>query len=81
MDASGDVTGLLAAWKDGNSDALDELIPIVYTELRRLARYQLGGGRANHSLQPTTLTHEAFLRLLGARQVSWQDRAHFFAAS
>jgi RNA polymerase sigma factor (TIGR02999 family) len=81
MNAPGDVTGLLTAWKDGNSDALDELIPIVYTELRRLARHQLVGERADHSLQPTALTHEAFLRLLGARQVSWQDRAHFFAVA
>ena len=78
---SGDVTGLLVAWKDGNSDALDELIPIVYTELRRLARGQLRGERGDHSLQPTALTHEAFLRLLGTRKVSWQDRAHFFAVA
>ena len=81
MNPSGDVTGLLTAWKDGNSEALDELIPIVYTELRRLARQQLGGERRNHSLQPTALTHEAFLRLLGTRRVSWQDRAHFFAVA
>lgn len=81
MSAPGDVTGLLTAWKEGNSEALDDLIPIVYTELRKLARHQLRGERADHSLQPTALTHEAFLRLLGARRVSWQDRAHFFAVA
>jgi RNA polymerase sigma factor (TIGR02999 family) len=76
-----DITGLLVAWKNGDNEALDELIPIVYSELRRLARYQLGGERAGHSLQPTALTHEAFLRLLGTRQVGWQNRAHFFAVA
>jgi len=76
-----DVTGLLLAWKDGSSEALDELIPVVYSELRRLARQQLRGERPGHSLQPTALTHEAFLRLFGARQVGWQDRAHFFAVA
>jgi len=76
-----DITGLLVAWKNGDNDALDELIPIVYSELRQLARYQLRGERAGHSLQPTALTHEAFLRLFGTRQVSWQNRAHFFAVA
>jgi len=77
----GDVTGLLVAWKNGNADALGELIPIVYKELRTLARRQLRGERADHSLQPTALTHEAFLRLFGTRQVGWQNRAHFFAVA
>ena len=76
-----DITGLLVAWKKGDDDALDELIPIVYSELRRLARYQLRGERPGHTLQPTALTHEAFLRLFGTRQVSWQNRAHFFAVA
>jgi RNA polymerase sigma factor (TIGR02999 family) len=76
-----DVTGLLVAWRDGNPQALDELIPIVYAELRRIARQRLRGERSGHSLQPTALTHEAFLRLFGARQVDWQDRAHFFAVA
>ena len=76
-----DITGLLVAWKKGDDEALDELIPVVYSELRRLARYQLRGERARHSLQPTALTHEAFLRLFGTRQVYWQNRAHFFAVA
>ena len=76
-----DITGLLVAWKKGDDEALEELIPVVYSELRRLARYQLRGERAGHSLQPTALTHEAFLRLFGTRQVSWQNRAHFFAVA
>ena len=77
----GEVTGLLVAWKNGSPEALDELIPIVYGELRNLARHQLRGERPDHSLQPTALTHEAFLRLFGTRQVSWQNRAHFFAVA
>ncbi len=77
----GEVTGLLVAWKNGSPEALDQLIPIVYGELRNLARHQLRGERPDHSLQPTALTHEAFLRLFGTRQVSWQNRAHFFAVA
>ena len=75
------MTGLLVAWKNGSSEALDDLVPIVYSELRKLARQQLRGERPDHSLQPTTLTHEAFLRLFGTRQVGWQNRAHFFAVA
>ncbi len=77
----GDVTQLLLAWKSGNNEALDQLIPIVYSELRGLARLQLRGERPNHSLQPTALTHEAFLRLFGTRHVGWQNRTHFFAVA
>ena len=77
----GDVTQLLLAWKSGNNEALDQLIPIVYSELRGLARLQLRGERPNHSLQPTALTHEAFLRLFGTRYVGWQNRTHFFAVA
>jgi RNA polymerase sigma factor (TIGR02999 family) len=76
-----DVTGLLAAWRGGRDEALDDLIPVVYGELRRLARQQLRRERPDHSLQPTALTHEAFLRLFGTRQVSWQNRTHFFAVA
>ena len=83
MEAStrGDVTALLHAWKGGNAEALDELIPIVYAELRRQARYQLHHERREHSLEPTALVHEAFLRLFGTRKVGWQNRAHFFAVA
>jgi RNA polymerase sigma factor (TIGR02999 family) len=75
----GDVTDLLVRWREGSREALDALIPAVYAELRRLAQHHLEGERGGHSLQATALTHEAFLRLFGCRQVNWQDRAHFFA--
>ncbi len=75
------VTELLVAWREGSGQALDDLIPFVYAELHRLAKNQLRKERPGHSLQPTALTHEAFIRLFGFRQVNWQDRAHFFAVS
>ena len=75
------VTELLVAWKEGSEQALDDLVPFVYKELHRLAKNQLRKERPGHSLQPTALTHEAFVRLYGFRQVNWQDRAHFFAVS
>ncbi len=75
------VTELLVAWKEGSGQALDDLIPFVYAELHRLAKNQLRKERPGHSLQPTALTHEAFIRLFGFREVNWQDRAHFFAVS
>lgn len=83
MDGSpqGHVTELLVAWKNGNNQALHQLIPIVYSELRRLASLQLNNERANHTLQPTALTHEVFLRLFGYRRLTWQNRAHFFAVT
>jgi RNA polymerase sigma factor (TIGR02999 family) len=77
----GEVTELLVEWKKGNDKALEELIPIVYSELRLLARQQLSRERPEHTLQPTTLTHEVFIRLFGCRQVGWQNRAHFFAVA
>jgi RNA polymerase sigma factor (TIGR02999 family) len=76
---TGQVTELLLRWRGGNREALDELVPIVYSELRRLAQYHLKGDRAQHSLQATALTHEVFLRLFGYQRVDWQNRAHFFA--
>ncbi len=81
VSSPGDVTALLIAWKGGDGEALDQLTPIVYSELRKLARSHLRGERREHSLQPTALTHEAFLRLFGTRKVEWQDRAHFFAVA
>ena len=74
-----EVTALLEKWSNGNRDALDDLIPIVYAELRQLARDCLRRERPDHTLQPTALTHEAFMRLIGQREVRWQNRAHFFA--
>jgi RNA polymerase sigma-70 factor (ECF subfamily) len=76
-----EVTALLLAWNKGNSEALERLTPLVYGELRRLARHYLRRERAGHSLQTTGLIHEAYLRLIDASQVQWQNRAHFFAVS
>src|SRR5689334_14416543 len=76
---SHDVSRLLARWKDGDEAALQELVPIVHDELRRLARRQMAGERPGRTLQPTALVNEAYLRLADLRQMQWQDRAHFFA--
>jgi RNA polymerase sigma factor (TIGR02999 family) len=73
------VTRLLARWKDGDEAALQELVPIVHEELRRLARRQMAGERPGHTLQPTALVNEAYLRLADLNRMQWQDRAHFFA--
>jgi RNA polymerase sigma-70 factor, ECF subfamily len=73
------VTGLLLAWRAGDEAALARLTPLVHQELRRIARYCMRGERAHHSLQATALVHEAYLRLVGAQHVNWQNRAHFLA--
>jgi RNA polymerase sigma factor (TIGR02999 family) len=75
------VTQLLQAWSEGDETALDRLLPVVHQELRRLARRYMFGERPDHTLQTTALVNEAYLRLVNARQVNWQDRAHFFALS
>ena len=75
------VTGLLDRWEAGDRGALDELVPAVYQELRRLARLQLMNERHGHTLHPTALVHEAFLRFGDYERISWQDRAHFFAVA
>jgi RNA polymerase sigma-70 factor (ECF subfamily) len=75
------VTKLLQAWGQGQDAALDELLPVVHRELRRLARRYMFGERADHTLQTTALVNEAYLRLVKSRQVNWQNRAHFFAIS
>ena len=74
-----DVTGLLLKWRRGDRVALEQLIPLVYQELRRIAGAQLRGERADHSLQPTALVHEAYLRLVRVDRMSVNDRAHFLA--
>lgn len=79
--ASQKVTELLCAWRNGSQHALERLIPIVYQDLRRVARQHLLGERAGHSLQPTAIVHEVYMRLVNYPQVQWQDRAHFFAVS
>ena len=75
-----DVTKLLHRWREGDSDALDELAPVLYDELRRLASGQLVRERRNHTLQATEVVHEAFVRLIGT-DVPWHDRAHFLAVA
>ncbi len=76
---TGEISDLLRKWSDGNDDVLDELTPLVYTELRRMARGFLRFERPGHTLQPTALTHEAFLRLIDQKRVHWESRTHFYA--
>jgi RNA polymerase sigma factor (TIGR02999 family) len=71
------VTELLRSWSAGDAAALDELLPLVEAELRRLARRYMARERLGHTLQATALVNEAFLRLVDTRQMAWQDRAHF----
>ena len=75
------LTGMLQAWAKGDLDARDRLLPIVYDELRRQAARELRGERAGHTLQPTALVHEVYLRLAQPRRVPWESRAEFFAAA
>lgn len=79
MTDPGALTQLLARWEAGDRDALAELMPAVYDELRRIARHHLAGERAGHTLAPTALVNEVYLRLGSYDNISWQDRAHFFA--
>ena len=76
-----DITALLDDWSRGNQRALDQLLPLVYEELRGIARRQLRREREGHTLQPTALVHEAYLRLVDQRQVDWRSRAHFFGVA
>lgn len=73
------VTELLTRWNNGDLSARDSLVPLVYDELRRIARRCLAGQRNDHTLQPTALVHEAYLRLIHRDSVDWQNRIHFFA--
>ena len=79
--ASEQVTRLLLQVSDGNRAAVDELTPLVYQELKRIASGQLRGERPGHTLQATALVHEAYLKLIDQREVSWQNRAHFFGVA
>lgn len=76
-----EVTELLRAWSDGDADALEELTPIIYTELHRIARRYMGRERENHVLQTTALVNEAYLRLIDWETAKWNNRAHFFGVS
>lgn len=78
---SGDVTGLLRAWSDGDEAALERLMPLVESELRRLARAYMRRERQGHTLQATALINEAFVRLVDARTTAWEGRAHFLGIS
>jgi len=78
MTSPSTITQLLVRWRAGDQAALDELLPLVYREMRRLAGYYLRQERPDHTLQPTALVHEAYLRLVGEKEIDWQSRAHFF---
>jgi RNA polymerase sigma-70 factor, ECF subfamily len=76
-----EVTRLLKNWRDGDQSALDKLMPLVYDELHRMARRYMRRERAGHTLQTSALVNEAYLRLVGQREIEWQNRAHFFAVA
>jgi RNA polymerase sigma factor (TIGR02999 family) len=76
-----DVTRILEAARQGDATAADQLLPLVYDELRRLAAHKMASEAAGHTLQPTALVHEAWLRLVGNQNQKWDGRAHFFAAA
>jgi RNA polymerase sigma factor (TIGR02999 family) len=76
-----EISTLLRAWSDGDQSALNGLTPIVYEELRRLARYYMQRERPSHTLQTTALVNEAYMRLVDYKRMQWQDRAHFFAVA
>jgi len=76
-----DVTRILTAIEQGNARASEELLPLVYNELRRMAAHKMSAEPAGHTLQPTALVHEAWLKLVDSPSQSWQNRAHFFGAA
>ena len=80
-DSGSNITALLKAWSAGDPGALDQLLPILHDELKRTARRRLARERKEHTLQPTALVNEAFLRLIDAQNVRYEDRTHFFAVS
>ncbi|MEP6900190.1 MAG: sigma-70 family RNA polymerase sigma factor [Actinomycetota bacterium] len=78
---SSDITLVLKAWSSGKKESADELFPLVYDELKRQARIFLSRERSDHTLQPTALVHEAYLKLIDQNRVDWQNRAHFFGVA
>src|SRR5882762_179932 len=76
-----EVTQLLVSWSNGDKQALDKLIPLVYAELRRLARRYMGRESPGHTLQTSALINEAYMKLVDQRNVQWQNRSHFFAVA
>jgi RNA polymerase sigma factor (TIGR02999 family) len=81
MNPQGEVTSLLAAWGEGDQSALNELMPLVYNELHRMARHVWRAQDQGNTLQPTALINEAYIRLAGVKNASYQDRCHFFAVA
>ncbi|MEO5858275.1 MAG: sigma-70 family RNA polymerase sigma factor [Pyrinomonadaceae bacterium] len=81
MENPPEITQILQDWNDGKDDAQDRLLPYVYEELKRQARYLMSRERSNHTLQPTALVHEAFMRLAKQTGIDWQNRSHFFGIS
>jgi RNA polymerase sigma factor (TIGR02999 family) len=81
VDPEPDATDLLVAWSHGDTAAVERLMPLVYAELRRLARHYMRQERADHTLQPTALVNEAFLRLIDVNRIHWRSRAHFLAVA
>lgn len=81
MLAPQEFTQLLVKWRNGDKSALDEMTPVLYEELRRVARRLLSAERSDHTLQPTALVHEAYLRLIDQHSVDWRNRAHFLGVA
>lgn len=81
MSSSQHITALLVRWREGDRVALDEMMPLVYKELRRLAHYYMRRQRQDHTLQTSALINEAYLRLIDHKNMRWQNRAHFFAVA
>lgn len=77
----GEITDLLRSWSAGDADAFEDVLPLVYSHLRRIAAHCLAGERSDHTLQPTALAHEAYLRLLRQQSRSWRDRSHFLGVA
>src|SRR5207302_8071088 len=77
----GQLTRLLQAWSQGDNNALDQLTPLIYGELRKLARLHMSREKPGHTLQPTALIHEAFLKLIDIKEADWPSRKHFFSAA
>lgn len=75
---AGDITGLLVRWSEGDSAALDLLMPVIYAECRRIAEFQIGRERPDHTLDATGLVHELYLRLVDQRRATWENRSQFF---
>ena len=78
---AGQITGLLAIWRQGDRGALEQLLPLIRAELHKFARRHLGRERKNHTMQPSSLVQEAFVRLLPGADAGWHNRAHFFGAA